>query len=330
MDKSTLSNYGWIVIAVLVLAVMIALATPFGKYVESGVRSTTAGLFETSEKALNVVGMTAGEGNFEDGYAGGQSAPKCCESPNVKTYVDDTKCEGCGLVTYGSNIHNGIIPEGATYIHYTNGRLETFEFTDEYEFGGETYYDEYTESYFLYDNVETLTAGTPFPTFSKGDTYKYGNYEYCYGMSWCDYHQTWSTYTADNLFGCSDPSETNYLQVHCADIELSNPGNFLTNINGIDVTNADNLFAYSGSENKYLTTAPVIPETITSMKFAFDFCTKLTGTITINANINLSNTNTYKYCFLFADMSNVTLTGSAPKEVLNALGATGDNYTPIQ
>ena len=59
MDKQTLSNYGWIVIAVLVLAVMIALATPFGKYVESGVRSTTAGLFETSEKALNVVGMSA-------------------------------------------------------------------------------------------------------------------------------------------------------------------------------------------------------------------------------------------------------------------------------
>ena len=59
MDKNTLSNYGWIVIAVLVLSVMIALATPFGKYVESGVRSTTAGLFETSEKALNVVGMSA-------------------------------------------------------------------------------------------------------------------------------------------------------------------------------------------------------------------------------------------------------------------------------
>ena len=68
MDKNTLSNYGWIVIAVLVLAVMIALATPFGKYIESGVRSTTAGLFDTSEKAMNVVGMSAGEGKFEDGY----------------------------------------------------------------------------------------------------------------------------------------------------------------------------------------------------------------------------------------------------------------------
>ncbi len=59
MDKQTLSNYGWVVIAVLVLAVMIALATPFGEYIKAGVESTTQGLFDTSEKALNVVGASA-------------------------------------------------------------------------------------------------------------------------------------------------------------------------------------------------------------------------------------------------------------------------------
>ena len=82
MDKSTLSNYGWIVIAVLVLSVMIALATPFGSYIENGVRSTTAGLFDTSEKALNVVGMSAGSGNFEDGYQGGGSGNTGTETPS--------------------------------------------------------------------------------------------------------------------------------------------------------------------------------------------------------------------------------------------------------
>ena len=55
MDKNTLSNYGWIVIAVLVLSVMIALATPFGEYIKAGVESTTAGLFDTENKALDVV-----------------------------------------------------------------------------------------------------------------------------------------------------------------------------------------------------------------------------------------------------------------------------------
>ncbi len=55
MDKETLSNYGWIVICVLVLAVMIALATPFGTYVKNGVESTTQGLFEMENKALDII-----------------------------------------------------------------------------------------------------------------------------------------------------------------------------------------------------------------------------------------------------------------------------------
>ena len=53
MDKETLSNYGWVVICVLVLVVMIALATPFGNYIATAVKNTTQGLFGASQKALN-------------------------------------------------------------------------------------------------------------------------------------------------------------------------------------------------------------------------------------------------------------------------------------
>ena len=72
MDKNTLSNYGWIVIAVLVLSVMIALATPFGQYVEQGVRATTEGLFDTSKNAVNSafadLGVQMNDQTFEEGY----------------------------------------------------------------------------------------------------------------------------------------------------------------------------------------------------------------------------------------------------------------------
>ena len=68
MDKETLSNYGWIVIAVLVLSVMIALATPFGTYISDGVKSTTTGLFGASENALSVgleeMGVTVNKAEF--------------------------------------------------------------------------------------------------------------------------------------------------------------------------------------------------------------------------------------------------------------------------
>ena len=37
MDRETLSNYGWVVIVVIVLAIMIALASPFGSYIKNGI-----------------------------------------------------------------------------------------------------------------------------------------------------------------------------------------------------------------------------------------------------------------------------------------------------
>lgn len=67
MDKETLSNYGWIVICVLVLSVMIALATPFGNFISTAVKSTTQGLFDTNKNALNSTGLiNIGDQSFDD------------------------------------------------------------------------------------------------------------------------------------------------------------------------------------------------------------------------------------------------------------------------
>ena len=51
MDKSTLSNYGWLVIVTLILAIMLAFATPFGTYVGDGVVSVANGIVGTSNDA---------------------------------------------------------------------------------------------------------------------------------------------------------------------------------------------------------------------------------------------------------------------------------------
>lgn len=113
MDKSTLSNYGWIVIAVLVLSVMIALATPFGRYIEQAVWSTTEGLFDTSEKALNVVGMSA--------------TPKNRLLNNKAVFFGDSICKGStpgGDSAYVENPFSKIITDknNMDYQNYgTNG-----------------------------------------------------------------------------------------------------------------------------------------------------------------------------------------------------------------
>ena len=64
MDKSTLSNYGWVVIAVLVLSVMLALATPFGTYISNAVKTTTEGLFDVQQKAMGVAGLVIDDQEF--------------------------------------------------------------------------------------------------------------------------------------------------------------------------------------------------------------------------------------------------------------------------
>ena len=58
MDKETLSSYGWIVIITLVLAVMIALASPFGEFVGDGVVTVVNGFINTNSKTID-------EGNID-------------------------------------------------------------------------------------------------------------------------------------------------------------------------------------------------------------------------------------------------------------------------
>lgn len=53
MDKQTLSNYGWLVIVTLILAVMLALATPFGTYVGDAVVSVANGYVGASNNAVD-------------------------------------------------------------------------------------------------------------------------------------------------------------------------------------------------------------------------------------------------------------------------------------
>ena len=57
MNKQTLSNYGWIIIAVLVLVIMIALATPFARYIFNGTDSAANGFYDSKQNALNAVGI---------------------------------------------------------------------------------------------------------------------------------------------------------------------------------------------------------------------------------------------------------------------------------
>ena len=127
MDKETLSNYGWIVICVLVMVVMIALATPFGSYISEAVQSTTKGLFDVNKSAFDSTGLI----NIDNQEFG---------VPNMNHGADE--------IPSAPVDHNGTtIPKGATFTK-TNGTVygegdtfPTFENGDIYTYGDYKYQD---------------------------------------------------------------------------------------------------------------------------------------------------------------------------------------------
>ena len=147
MDKETLSNYGWIVICVLVLAVMLALATPFGTFVSGAIKSTTAGLFDVNQAALGSTGINIDDLVFEN-----------CDHLETElrnatdTYTGDTCCKACGTVmSAGQTVKK--VPEGGKYTA-ADGTV--------------------------------YNPGDKMPeVVTTGDVYTHGNYEYCYGYGWC-------------------------------------------------------------------------------------------------------------------------------------------------
>jgi hypothetical protein len=66
MDKSTLSNYGWVVVVTLVLAVMLALATPFGEYIGEGVGTIAKSYGEANENAINTNNISEQSKKWDD------------------------------------------------------------------------------------------------------------------------------------------------------------------------------------------------------------------------------------------------------------------------
>lgn len=87
MDKQTLSNYGWIVICVLVLATLIALAGPFGSFIANSFTSIRDGLFDANENALNNVGIsTIAPEVLDEGQCGDTLYWQLLSNGNLRIY----------------------------------------------------------------------------------------------------------------------------------------------------------------------------------------------------------------------------------------------------
>ena len=68
MDRETLSHYGWIAICCMVMAVMLAFATPLGDYVKDVANGVLGGFVDTNEGALSEENMDNIVNNWENQF----------------------------------------------------------------------------------------------------------------------------------------------------------------------------------------------------------------------------------------------------------------------
>lgn len=213
MDKETLSNYGWIVICVLVMVVMIALASPFGNFVASAIKSTTQGLFDVNQSALNSTGLIdIGDQSFGDGEG---------EVPPAETKPDFshlTTVEGCplkfGRAYVNEELSMALLPfaDGAALVGWpgwgwatsnaefypagslvydgTNVMIEGMTIATCNEDGTEVYYDGYTftlEPVLLGTNNYCSHTITRYEALDYVATYTFGVTEKYTGDTYCAY-----------------------------------------------------------------------------------------------------------------------------------------------
>ena len=281
MDKQTLSNYGWLVIVTLILAVMLAFATPFGTYVGDGVVSIANGYVQSSNNATDKDNISKLEQQWTD-----------------KLGTPNNTGEGSGNID--PTVHNGKVPEGGIYItglEYDENGTSTCCGTSDY-----------VDSYWCWCNANVYEEGDNFPsTVKQYDTYIYGDYIYMYQSlnayyfgGGCPY-----TITIDDIYivgfydytggGSTSEKWVVGLNTTISDINTKTSyGEILSSINNQPVTSIANLFSNSNmNPTVQIATAPKVPQSVTNANSAFDNCPTLTGIIELPCHITK---NSYYDC----------------------------------
>lgn len=253
MDKKTLSKFGWIVVLVLVLSVMLALATPLGKYIGKGISNIAIAMGIVNENAVDEEKVNQ-MGNKWENYLSeckhtythiGETTNATCTTTGTS---GDEICNLCGTVVKHGNITDAlghicdeynVCQRCDGFIVHENARYVTNEKT---YYGGEAVYT------------------SPVST----DKYYYGDYIYSYNTgNWHD----GSSVLGWVMFAGWQVS----LNEEVTDRTQEEYGVILESIN--KVSNKCLYKTFMNCTNLKIT--PVLPDSIICMDSAFSSCTSL-------------------------------------------------------
>ena len=307
MDKETLSHYGWIVVLILVLSVMLALATPFGDYVGNGVVSIARGFVGTGNTALSDDNIDNLGNKYDDmlnacSHENTQKVNEKEETCETDGYTGDIVCTKCNKVlTKGQ-----VIPKlyhknteiknktdtytGDVYCKDCGKLLQKGEEIRPTIPDGGVYYVGVTDTGLIDENTKYTKKygpGKKFPQISNGDAYVYGDYEYRYKKEIEGWHVRVKSKT-----------KSEYQPI-------------LTEINGKPITSLNATF----DSCRNLEKAPAIPETVVTMVSTFYGCWDLVEFPDINNCQKLKDI--FSHCSSVKDASNMII----PSTVTNAEAA---------
>lgn len=132
MDKNTLSQYGWVVIALIILIILITLATPFGNYIKNAVSASTEAMENKVKTTFTNAGINIADFPTKINGTGNDEAlvPELVidtsqpYAANAVIRKDSSILDGYDGVLYGYDIYD-VIPDCEEFysdvLNVTNG-----------------------------------------------------------------------------------------------------------------------------------------------------------------------------------------------------------------
>ena len=263
MDKQTLSNYGWLVIVTLILAVMLALATPFGTYVGDAVVSVANGYVGASNNAMDDDNISSLEQQWNEKLMSNDGKYDYNKGDPDLNPDDGTTPANRDTYTYGDYKYTYYI-ENASYGTGWNVSINT-AVTDK----NQTSYGAILESIngepvtCMYYTFKDCTSLITVPEIPNGVTNMQSTFYNCTNLK-----------TVPEI--PSGVTKMYYTFEDCISLTTAP-----------DITNCKNLIGVGNvfANCTALVDASkfVIPESVNNIQYAFKNCTSLTGKVTNNA-----------------------------------------------
>ena len=118
MDKSTLSQYGWVVIVIIILIILLSLSGPFGSYIKLSTASSVSAMTKVMKKEIanadmNVIGIGNFNADVQHVAANIYDVPKA-KINTLPQEVQEVYNENPLPVIFATNYNRFTIPEGST------------------------------------------------------------------------------------------------------------------------------------------------------------------------------------------------------------------------